>query len=256
MDDSSVILPNKLKFRICLLVMFFIQYGFLYGQNADSLPEYKNNIRLNISAPVLYGSSIVPSYERVLNKKQSISIEAGIISTPDFDTITFERLGIQNQKEKMGFKAAIDYRFFLQNENKYPAPRGIYIGPFVSYYQFNTKAKYTFTDQDLISYYGDLDSRLQLYQGGFQLGYQFIVWKRMSIDLILLGPALTYYNVTLDLTGDLSSDSELLQDILDALVDLYPNVSELVNTGTISSSGRADFFAAGFRYSIHVGFLF
>lgn len=228
----------------------------LYCQETDSIPGYKNNIRLNISAVALYDQAFIPSYERILNKKQSFSIEAGLIGMQQFDTTYNTLIQIQNQKQKMAFKASADYRFYLVNENKYNIPRGLYLGPFLSYYHFSTKNDISYLDSTQTTVMGQIDGKLELFQAGFQLGYQFIFWDRMSVDLILLGPAVTYYDASLTLSGEIENKSEVLQDFLDKMIGLFPAASTLIETGTVSSNGRADFLAAGFRYSIHIGFLF
>ena len=92
---------------------------------------------------------------------------------------------------------------------------------------------------------------------GGELGYQFVIKKRFVVDCVLLGPALTSYNWTIQLNGATTADlTEKQQAILEAMKEKFPLLKELAVDKKISSSGVADFWSIGFRYAIHIGYRF
>lgn len=50
--------------------------------------------------------------------------------------------------------------------------------------------------------------KLNIHAIGFQIGYQFVFWDRMSLDLILAGPGIGVYSLKTDLNTTLSPDQE------------------------------------------------
>lgn len=160
--------------------------------------------------------SMVFGYERTLGKHQSMSINIGRSSIPKFfelgpigDSIQV----IPGSKDK-GFNGSIDYRFYLQKENKYDAPRGVYIGPYYSYYFFERENS---LEINTSNFNGSVvtDFKINTHTLGAQLGYQFILWKRLALDLILIGPGLTNYNLkaSINTSLDPNTQSELFQKI-------------------------------------------
>ncbi len=90
-----------------------------------------------------------------------------------------------------------EYRFYLGKRNRRPAPDGVYLAPYLSYYGFHFKNGInilrTTVDQGA-SIKGDLN----VINAGITLGYQFIFWKRLSVDLVLFGPSLSTYAESLE----------------------------------------------------------
>ncbi|MBK6730790.1 MAG: DUF3575 domain-containing protein [Bacteroidetes bacterium] len=243
---------NTLIFSITILLGFssYAQDPFL----KDSLPEFKNNIKLNVSSFAIYDKAFIMSYERIINNKQSMSFEFGAAALPTIDSLAADGFYLSKENQNKGFKIAFDYRFYPQKENKFSAPRGIYIGPFLAFYHFDKQNSFQFIDSNSVSV--DLNVKANIYQAGFEVGYHFIFYKRWSVDLLLMGPALSFYSTNINLSSTVSSENELVQDFYQALANKYPGFSTLVNEGEITTTGRTDFFAGGFRYSVSIGFLF
>src|SRR5215217_2112424 len=49
-----------------------------------------------------------------------------------------DSFNLQRKGERSGYNFSVDYRIYLARENKYPAPRGFYIGPYFSYNHFTS----------------------------------------------------------------------------------------------------------------------
>lgn len=245
-------MKNTLQFLIIIL------FGFKsYGQNSflkDSVPELKNNIKLNVSCYAIYDKAFILNYERVINNNQSMSVEFGAAALPTIDSLVTDEFYLSKENQNKGFKVALDYRFYPQKENKYKAPRGIYIGPFLAFYHFEKQNRFQFIDSNSVS--ANLNVDANMYQAGFEVGYHFIFYKRFSVDLLLMGPALSFYSTDINFNTTVSSENELIQDFYQALANKYPGLSTLVEEGKIETSGRTNFLAGGFRYTVFIGFLF
>ena len=120
------------------------------GQQPDSL-GYRNIIKYNFTAPMLWGDkNYIFEYERILSSNRSMSIGLGYRTFPKLVSIgkSDSALIVRNHENKGGITATIDYRFYLKKENKYLAPRGVYLSPYVNY--FNNKFENT-----LSTFYSD-----------------------------------------------------------------------------------------------------
>ena len=105
---------------------------------------------------------------------------------------------------------------------------------------------------------GSIDGKLNVINLGFNLGYQFIFWERLSLDLLVFGPSVNYTSCKGEISGDL--DQEQIDAIDDALVekilDKYPVLGEVFSDENLSFSENRTKFGTGFRYSISIGFHF
>ena len=149
----------------------------------------KNTVHINLTNPLIFGSgSIVIGYERILkSKKHSFSINIGLTSFPDFGLIENDSLKHLNKlKDQKGFNVSADYRFYLLKENKYPAPRGVYIGP---YYSYNYFGNHNSWEVKTLSGVTPVQSELKLnvHTIGFELGYQFIFRRPYFVRYGIIG---------------------------------------------------------------------
>ncbi len=139
----------------------------------------------------------VLGYERVINDYQTASIGMGRFSFPKFSLIDRDSIKMERNYDDKGFNMSFDYRFYLQKENRHKAPRGVYIGPFYAYNYFSRVNHWEISPGGL-STQVDSKTTMNMHSIGFQLGYQFIFWNRVSLDLILVGPAMWFFNINSD----------------------------------------------------------
>jgi len=242
-----------------VLFIFIILTLHVQAQEKDSTiigkeKEYNNTIKINLTSWILYSNGVQLNYERILSKKRSFTVFGGVIQFPVPTVIANSSLTFQNKKSSSGYTFGSEYRFYLAKENKYAAPHGVYLAPFVSYYHFNNQrtGKDT-TNQDNLT----LNVTLGFFNVGGELGYQFVIKNRFVIDCVLVGPALSSYYFNVKLNGDNSGNySEEVQAILAALKDKYPLLKDLSSSSGISKSGISNFWSLGFRYAIHIGYRF
>lgn len=219
----------------------------------------KNIIRYNLSGAVLFGfdKSIILGYERVIRPNQSISMNIGATALPKLVSIITDSFQLKSDIKNRGMNFSVDYRFYLQKENKYMAPRGIYIGPYYSFNKFdrdngwdinngtNTRAVTT-------------TARFDIHTIGAELGYQFILWKKMALDFVLVGPGISSYRLSTTIDGNLNpGEKEELQSAIQQLIQQkFPGMNFVFADEEINASGVLNTWSLGFRYLIHVGFNF
>jgi hypothetical protein len=50
---------------------------------------------------------------------------------------------------------------------------------------------------------------------GAELGYQFVFWNKVSLDMVLIGPGVGFYNIKAKAEGNLTdAERERLEDAL------------------------------------------
>jgi hypothetical protein len=217
----------------------------------------KNTLRFNLTNPMLFGAnSIVFGYERTIGKHQSFSVNAGRADYPTASIISSTDYYVRNQT-KRGINFSVDYRFYFKKENKYNSPHGVYLGPFYSYNFFERKNVWSI---NTATYQGDVtsDLSLQIHTVGVELGYQFVLWNRVALDLVLLGPGVASYTFKTKLSSTLSPDDKaaLLEKLNEKLAELIPGYTLDLDDGEFKKTGSIKTYALGFRYIIHLGFRF
>jgi hypothetical protein len=250
------------KYAITLILILTVLSVAPSSGQADSLKKplkiLKNTIRLNITNPMIFGTNCnILGYERVITKHQTLSVNIGRFGMRKFADIDLDTMGMTNQYDDKGFNFAIDYRFYLKKENKYNAPRGIYLGPYYSYNFFSRKITW---DMNTTDFQGSLNTDINFTANlfGVQMGYQFVLWNRVSIDMILMGPGLWYFTRKTEVSTSLSPEEEalLMEKINEALKANFPGSDIVIKTGSIESSTVTHTSAMGFRYMINLGFRF
>jgi hypothetical protein len=254
--------PGNCAAAVFILLAFT---GWFFGQDSfgqDTVPAKKvlhNTFRINITNPLIFGDQCrIIGYERTFNNNQSFSINLGTFSFPriiDFSTDSIE--DISKSYKSRGISFSGDYRFYLHKLNKYDAPRGVYIGP---YFSFNRLTRDFNLDVNTAALTGqvDMDLTFQVITLGVQLGYQFVFWRRLSLDMILIGPGISGYKLSADLSTTFDPDEEaaLFEKINEKLQEKIPGYSLVIEPGEFAKSGTVSTTTLGWRYVVMLGFRF
>jgi len=242
---------KRIGFIICVLIMNVAAVA----QEADTLVQRKNTIKLDVTSYYLYRNAIVLGYERVTKPNQSFVVYAGYQEFPKVTSFA-DNIGVKQNGKRNGFKVGADYRFYLKKENKFHAPHGVYIGPYFTYHMYNNSRTIEVnndgTMEDAI-----LDTKFTIFNIGFQLGYQFVINDRWAIDLTFAGPSISHYRYALDMGGNYTFDKEDIENevILD-LLDKFPLLDEAISEKEATKNGRLDTWAYGYRYQLTIGYHF
>jgi hypothetical protein len=220
----------------------------------------KNIIRYNLSNALLFGfdKAIIFGYERVLTPKSSFSINVGQAGLPGSIVIETDSFSLGKDLKTSGFNFSADYRFYLAKENKYMAPRGVYIGPYYSFNNWKRENSWDFIGAGSSSKDAITKTDINLHSVGFELGYQFVFWDRLALDMVLIGPGVGFYNLEAKSEGNLTDEErEQLQDaITDLISQKFPGMNYVLSDQEFSASGTIKTTTLGFRYLIHIGFRF
>jgi len=248
-----------LQYLLLLVFAANICMAQVQGDSTKQMPHYKNVIRYNLSGALIFGLDryVVFGYERVIKKNQSISVNIGGVRLPKLITINTDSLSLQKDRKSDGINASVDYRFYLGKENRYATPHGGYIGPYYSYNKFTRDNQWIRKNSGGNSFL-NTNTTFNINSVGFQFGYQFVLWKRLSLDFVLLGPGLGFYNYKAKFDNNISTEDreQLLDGLKQLLVQKFPGMNFVLADKEISSSGTLKTSALSYRYIVHIGFVF
>jgi len=222
--------------------------------------EFKNTVHVNVTNPLIFGDrAIIFGYERITGKHQSFTVNIGLTDFPTLHIIDSDSLKAKTVLGESGMHFSVDYRFYLAKENKYQAPHGIYLAPYMGFnnneknYNWSLKSVNGGPPFDVAS-----KTKLSVFTVGLELGYQFILWDRLSLDLVLIGPGIAWYNLKTSLGDNLSeADKQKFFEKLDeALTEKYPGYGWTIGDGDFEKDGSTKTTSFGYRYMVQVGFRF
>jgi hypothetical protein len=229
----------------------------------------KNNIQINLSSLALKNFSF--NYERSVARK--ITVSAGYKFMPRtrigdvalINTITnklvFDDSGITDLKDTYTSNQTItaEVRFYA---GKYDGPRGFYVSLYGRYNSMKIDYPYVYSAGNGNNINVPLNATLNGIGGGVMVGAKWLIVKRLSLDIYILG--LHYGGMSGDVIGntdlsDLSSEDKqgLKNDIDTKFVLLNKNYvkSSTVNDNGITAHASGPF--AGIRgLGVNLGFSF
>ena len=249
----------------CSLVLAVIWFApNTYGQKIvkDSTAKtYKNIIRYNITGALLFGFGkyIVLGYERMLTPRTSFSVNAGSAALPKILAIETDSFQTRRESDRTGINASIDYRFYLAKENKFNAPHGLYIGPYYSYNRFEDDQQWmrhnSSGSNEVFS-----SSTFDINTFGFELGYQLLLWRRFTLDMVMVGPGLGFYKYKANFTGDVglsaANKEQLYEALKQRITQRFPGMNFVFSDKSFDADGVIKTSDVGYRYIIHIGFCF
>jgi hypothetical protein len=257
-----IIKPTILIFLsvLCLDVFCMTETADTAKNNVILEPYHKNVIKFNPTPMLLFGDlrNVTFSYERLIKKDQSLTFQAGYLTFSNlFDDTVLGIVDFTGKSKQQGVNLAVDYRYYPALRNRRPAPDGLYIGAYTSYYGFwfNNNIDILGTEVDKAI---ETNGNVQVLNVGLNLGYQFIFWKRMTVDLMVFGPSLnlTHGDGVVNGQLDQAQIDAIDDEIVDALLDRFPLLSQVFSEDDLVVSGSRSSFGTGFRYSIQLGFHF
>ncbi|MCX6244800.1 MAG: hypothetical protein NTU98_08850 [Bacteroidetes bacterium] len=228
------------------------------GQQKDSvlLPFHRNVIKFNPTPMLISGNikNITLSYERLVKPNQSFVIQLGYLGFNPSIKDSFDIIMDVKRISEFGINFSFDYRFYLLRRNQYRSPDGLYIGPYFSYYGYKFKDEVTYLHFDTTRY-SNVNGSYNFFNLGAMIGYQFIFWKRFSVDLLIFGPSLTcvYSRWSTDGNVDEQDEETIISDMKDKFREKHPWLAPFVSS---SGDNNTATFKMFFRYSISIGYHF
>ena len=247
-----------------LILLFLVIFTLsipskIFAQKKESLPnDYKRNvIKWNLTPFLLWSqNNINLSYERVLAPYRTFSVNAGYFELPINGLLS--GLDFKSTRKHGGLSLSVDYRFYFKKKNLNMAPDGVYFGPYASFHYYRFQNDIQVIDRPDIQANLQLDATLKILSAGVQLGYQFVIKDRVTIDLIFMGPSLSAYMGKIYLDGEVTIEEqgEYLEKIRDILFDKFPGLDKLVDKPIVKVSGATTTMGFGLRYMIQLGYRF
>jgi hypothetical protein len=242
-----------MKKLICILGLCVMALPVLSQKSADTLVR-KNTIKLDLTSYWLFRNALNFTYERVTKPNQTVSVTVGYQEFPLTSSLG-QRISVKQDNKKNGLKFGGEYRFYLAKENKYSAPHGVYIGPYFAFNRFNNE-RLLEVDNNGTPEEATLTSNFSVLNVGFQLGYQFVIRDRWTIDLIFIGPSVSNYRYKLALEGGTFDSEDIQNEIILDLIERFPLLKEAIDENEAISKGKLDVWSYGYRYQLHIGYRF
>ena len=212
---------NKILITILLIPLF------------SSLKAQDNNIKLNLMSIPL--GIAYPQYERVISPKLSVQLGFGFSpkkKIPQFtknildDYINDESDGSASESSMSVFFDKLRYttiiltpevRYFLGNKG---APRGVYLGAFLRYARHSGTSIYPHERDsgEIVDFDGELKSNA--FGGGINLGIQWLIKDKISIDWNIIGIGINKSVIDLRIEGDNMTPKDV-EDITAEIKDSY-----------------------------------
>jgi len=232
------------------------------ARERDSLiltPYHLNVIKFNPTSMMLFNEvrNVTFSYERLIKKNKSVSLQIGNLVIPPVLNDTLLNKVLINNDSRSGINLSLDYRVYPFSRNRRPAPDGLYYGGYLSYIGTSSESHGHLMDapeEDNIIF----KPQINMVNLGFELGYQFILGKKFSIDLLMFGPSITGYWGKLDIKGNLNSDigDNIDEELAAKLKERFPALGYLFSGENATFSSSKIVISSWFRYSVQFGFSF
>ncbi len=238
-----------------LIFIFIVIYTeTAMAQEKNERLQRMNVVKLELSQP-LYPNSIVASYERVIAPYRTVCITVGYEELPQIIDFSSD-IKVKDDRSKSGFKAGIEYRFYLKSENRYTAPQGTYIGPYFSFHGLYNNREIEVKSSG-VSETVELGSDFEILNLGLQIGHQFVIGNRWTIDVVTIGPSVSNYRASLQFDGDFTFDKSKVQnEIFLKILDRFPMLEKVLTDKEVSTEGKFDSWSYGWRFQFHVGYYF
>ena len=202
---------SYLKSLIILSVLLFTVISFASAQKKDD-----NIIKINV--PALFFKNFSFQYERTVGKKQSFAVavryrpEGSIPFQSTVESIVDDN-SIRVDLAKIGnFGITPEYRFYL---GKKGALHGFYIGPFVSYNNYNGNVPVNYNDyvnNASVEKTAVFKGGVNTFTAGFQLGAQWKLSNKVSLDWWIVGPNYGISKGDFDFNGSLNDVEQISMD--------------------------------------------
>ena len=220
----------------------------------------KNVVKVGLTSTFVKAVSL--NYERVLNPDWSVALTVSYMLpvTPSglFD-LNAEHITFGAGRELTGYYLTPEVKWYVEQSDKRPAPRGLYVGAYLRY----SDTRYTSSISAIATGENaggriDTDLRIDLIEFGIgpALGYQFLcLHDRLAIDAIFFAPRWSLYK--LKVKADLQGEGELYSDLAEAIEDrLGRDITDTSIDLSTTGSTTIDRNSLGYRYGIKLGHAF
>lgn len=241
----------KTNVRTCIYAMLFIP--FLASAQAKAPDAYKNSVKINLAAMVLNNVSVL--YERNLNEHWSLQAGAGYRWGGDIPKVfglgdlvlTGRSQGIR------GFSITPEVRYYFNLCDCGKPNTGLYAGLYGRFTRLYGDMDLHFWSESAYVDVATIGSLREM-GAGVQIGYQFVIKERFTVDLMFAGPRVSTNKIKF------SIESDYLDEVLPLIEEEINEKLEWLGMDPITIDPSADLEAKFnfhyFRYAIGFGIRF
>lgn len=226
---------ERFLFSLSLVIIF---------SAAHAQKETGNIIKINV--PALFFKNFSLQYEKAVGKKQSFAVavryrpegkipfEGTVEDLVDDKSIRVDLARIGN------FGITPEYRFYFDKKG---ATNGFYIGPFISYNYYKGNVPINYNDYDDINHVSIektavFKGSVNTFTAGFQLGAQWKLSDKVSLDWWIVGPNYGISKGTFDFVGALNDIEQIsMQYELEKIKNTIPLIKIDIADGSPNANG-------------------
>jgi len=203
--------------KLFLLVFLASWVSLGFAQDEDSPTTERNNVVKFLPVNLLF-QSISFEYERMINPANYITLGIGI---PNQKSMIGKYGMDANSELKTAELGTMHIRAgYRHYTGQRMLPKGFYIEPYLKYQKITGNGSVENTDFNN-TYKGRIDVDLNTMNVGFQLGAQFLIAKRITLDFYFLGMEVGF------LSGDVIAISDQLADANNLKTDIEQKIADL-----------------------------
>ena len=233
-----------MKKGLTILLLLLICHS-VYGQKVQN--------HLNIDPFVVFFGTYQVQYERSIKKDLSLSLtvgyksSSGVLQLPGINFASFSTDDFDFQ----GIKLVPEFRWYVQDHDQ--GLYGFYVGSYVKYQNSSEDISGIYTDVNNEEFPIRMDTDVQSWSFGVEVGYKLKIKSRCFIDFIIAGPGINH--VSFKLKEKVPVPDAFYDDLSDAL-ERY-GFFDLINTDfQIKPNQESSITLPALRYGIKFGYAF
>jgi hypothetical protein len=236
----------------------------LFGQDSIVKSNKKEKVQIKYPNVVKINTLAIPfnnislTYERGILPRLSAGLGVGykIAGTePKIFTVNNSTINVQAENIQ-GFSITPGGRYYLRACEP-QLLEGFYAGLYFRYTRYFSNIDFIYSPIEAPKEYYNSEVGLNEYGFGIQLGYQFLLWERFSIDFLFIGPRFSSYHLTYEFKQEPSEQflddlSEYMNEVVDRFgLDYTVDINQ---QGERKASTTFSFL--NIRFGISLGFAF
>ena len=223
------------KISILILIISLLAWdNLLLAQKPDSSTG-NNILRVNLSALIFRNISV--EYERKINDRHSLTL--------NIHAIPFGKLPFQSEAQKLIDKTYVDmnlaeigvlgatasYRFYGRKKGVF---HGFYFAPMINYNNYKSTLPIQYNNGKTGLFMGNISA----ITGGIQAGIQCMLFKRVYLDVWIIGPSYGFSSGNLNFNGPLTiNEQAILSAEIEDLKGSLPIY--VIGSYTVNSTGAS-----------------
>ncbi len=253
------------KKLILLLILSFFIIEPIFSQDDPELEKYLKRREgnkypnvLKINTLAIPFNNISMSYERGLVPRFSIIIAAGYKYSgglPDIFGTEDENLQIKLDHIQ-GYSLSPELRYYLKSCDS-RLLEGFYAGLYFRHTHYTTSAEFNLFPESSPEEYYKADLAINELGVGISIGYQLMLWERLSIDFMFFGPRYSNYHIGYEFNQVASQEFlDELNGYINEVIDRF-GIDYTVDIKQDGESRASTSFSfANTRFGISLGFAF